>query len=293
MKEDSDKSSHNEVRRAEDLFSMPDHLSEIENPRLGSKFATVEGVVSSTTLSYMVPAEVTWKYHDEDGDTVEDDDCIPLDDPISIRFVNVSNYRVEQLLKNYFNIPQKASITVARHRVVYKIRLRPPVKHLERDNETGKIQDEEGNVYKSYAVYIVSDEKLPLNPSERLVVQGDKLPDPKTQRATLMTYNVHHPDSVKSFDREKLTDLREKFQSMTVHERVEWILENFERYSGIIDRRNLAYATFLAYFSSTDLEFIGETDQRGWLIVLLIGDTTTGKSETVKKAEKLLQGALL
>jgi hypothetical protein len=74
---------------------------------------------------------------------------------------------------------------------------------------------------------------------------GIPIAHPKTQQVTLLAYNVEFPEEVRSFDIEKLRILQEKFKGRTSKERLEWILNNFEIYSHIKGRKNLALAGFL------------------------------------------------
>jgi len=80
--------------------------------------------------------------------------------------------------------------------------------------------------------------------------------------------------------------------SITVHERVNWILDNFEVYSQIVGRQNLAKATLLCRFTPRWIKFNGDT-QKGWGNILLVGDTTTAKTETIRKIISLLKAGML
>jgi DNA replicative helicase MCM subunit Mcm2 (Cdc46/Mcm family) len=69
-------------------------------------------------------------------------------------------------------------------------------------------------------------------------------------------------------------------------------LDNFERFSKIVGRRNLAMAGFLAYFTPLWVRFDGML-QRGWGNILFCGDTTTAKTETIRRLIMLLKAGML
>jgi hypothetical protein len=91
---------------------------------------------------------------------------------------------------------------------------------------------------------------------------------------------------------ERLERLKGKFNGLTVQQCVDWILMNFEKFSQIIGRGNLAFEGFLVFFTPTWIQLNGKVE-RGWGNVADVGDTTTGKSETVKKQILLLKAGMI
>lgn len=159
-------------------------------------------------------------------------------------------------------------------RTIYLIRVRPPVLTLEKRGE--KILDERGFEYKAFDTYVVADQPLTFEASALVRLTAKPLGSPKTQKTVLLASQVEFPEETHRFDEAKLRLLKAKLDSLgSVKERVKWILDNFERFSGLVGRRNLAYGGFLAFFSPLWVVFDGEV-QRGWVVVLFIGDTTTG-----------------
>jgi hypothetical protein len=265
------------------------HLTEIENPRYDHTPMRIEGIVSSSTTSYLVPHEVsaTWIIEDKQHEKTK---VFNIFDPELINFVGVSESSKNKILGYLMGVPKKASISVDNHFVVYKLMLRPPVFHLiSRDD---KIIDEKGFEYKSFGVYIVTDKKLELPPSARIILEGRIRPDPKTQRATFVAIGVEFPESVDQFDKDTILRLKSRFEGLTVKQRKDWILEEFEKYSHLVGRKNLSYVSFLTAFTPVWVTFDNDR-QRGWGIILIIGDTTTGKSETVRKVILLLKGGTM
>jgi len=266
------------------------HLSAIENPELNKEIITVDGIISSSSLSYFTPKTAKAEYRDDEGLTIEENTSIPLNSENNAKFVGVSEGTKCKILQGIMRVPSKASIDVLSNRLTYRVRLRPPVFRLRKEGD--RILDEQGHEYKPQDIYIVSDTKLELSASTRIHVTGKSFPDPKSQKTTLLGIEATFPDNVKQYDRERLQQLYYRFSTWTVKQRVEWILKQFELFSRIIGRQNLTYATLLGYFTPIYVSFNGDT-QRGWGIIMIIGDTTSGKSATVDNDISLLNAGTL
>jgi len=266
------------------------HINQIETPELSGYPVVVEAVVASTSLAYLAPKAVVGRAEGEDGiNEVERE--IRLEDPINIQLVSVPEEVKYKRLKRYLCLPGDASIREHSYRAVYRVRIRPPVFTLEKRGD--KIVDERGFEYKAFDIYVVSDMLVNFQPSALLRITGIPMTHPRTQQITLLAYNVEFPEECHAFDAEKIQVLLEKFRNKSARERLSWILDNFELYSHIIGRQNLAKAALLTFFSPLWVKLNGDV-QRGWVNCLLLGDTTTGKSETVRKLIRLLgQGMLI
>jgi len=266
------------------------HINQIETPELSGHPIIAEAVVASTSLAYLAPKAVVGRAEGEDGiNEVERE--IRLEDPINIQLVGINEETKYKRLKRYLCLPGEASIKEKSYRAVYRVRIRPPVFTLEKRGD--KIVDERGFEYKAFDIYVVSDKLVNFQPSALLRITGIPMTHPRTQQITLLAYNVEFPEECHAFDAEKVLILLEKFRGKSARERLSWILDNFELYSHIVGRRNLAKAALLTFFSPLWVKLNGEV-QRGWINCLLLGDTTTGKSETVRKLIRLLgQGMLI
>jgi hypothetical protein len=266
-----------------------DHLSMIESPDVAGKSVVVEAVVSSTSQAYLSPAEIEAHVTDKDGNEFERTIKISEKNPINIKLVGINEDIKFRRLKRFVD-EGRVRIEEKTWRTIYKIRVRPPVFTLEKRGE--KIVDEKGFEYKAYDIYVTSDEPITFQPSSLIRLEGLALPNPRTQKTTLLAYKLEFLEEVKLFDVEKLKRLKRKFQGETVKQRLKWILDNFEKYSQIVGRRNLAKAGFLCFFTPVWIRFNGEI-QKGWGNVLVIGDTTTAKSETLRKLIRLLEAGML
>lgn len=268
-----------------------EHLNRIEDPALTGKAVVVEAVVSSTSTAYLVPKALDIEYEEKRGEFDGFNIIIQKEDPVNIKFVRINDEVKDRRLKRLFARGKKVTrIDELAYRTVYRIRIRPPVFTLEKRGE--KILDEKGFEYKAYDVYVIADKNAVFQPSSLIRLEGICVPNPRTQKTTLLVCSVEFPREVRFFDVEKLKRLKEIFQDKSVKQRLEWILVNFEGYSQIVDRRNLAKAGFLCYFTPTWIRFNNEI-QKGWGNALFIGDTTTAKTETLRKLIRLLNAGML
>jgi len=266
------------------------HLNMIENPDLAGEPVIVEAVVSSTSIAYLAPSELEATFEDREGNPVKVTENIEPHDPVNLQLIGTHENIKYRRLKRLLGTTRDVNIKETSWRTVYRVRVRPPVFTLEKRGE--KIVDERGFEYKAYDIYITSDRPVAFQPSSLLKVEGKPVPNPKTQQTTLLAYRAEFPEEVTCFDSEKLSTLLAKFQGMNVRQRLNWVLNNFECYSHIVGRRNLAEAGLLCYFTPTWIRFNGEI-QRGWGVMLICGDTTTAKTETVRKLISLLKAGML
>ena len=99
--------------------------------------------------------------------------------------------------------------------------------------------------------------------SSLIRVEGIPVPHPKTQQiCLLLAYKVEFPEETRIYDLEKIKALQQKFSGMTIKERFDWILSQFEVYSGLVGRRNLAGASLLTFFTPIWLKFNGVGENR-------------------------------
>jgi hypothetical protein len=267
-----------------------DHLNLIENPDLIGKPVCVDAVVSSTSVSYIAPAVIRAIVKEENEDPYTIFHGIASNDPVNLELIGVHAGLKNKAIERRFKPRKLLESEEQKHRCVYLLRVRPPVFTLEKRGE--KIVDEKGFEYKSFDIYIASDQPITFHPSSLIKLEGIPIPNPRTQRTTLLAYKVEFPEETQQFDIEKLRWLKQVFEGKTARERLDWVLENFEKYSRIIGRKNLAEAGFLGFFSPEWIQLNGET-QRGWANIAKIGDTTTAKSQTVRKLISLLNAGVL
>ena len=267
------------------------HINDVENPELAGKPVTVEAIITTASVSHLVPSKVKISLR---TDSVDDDEydvqrIIDSKDPVNLGLVAITEEAKFARLKRRFSSKDaRATINeVTKYRTLYLVRVRPPVSSLEKQGD--KVVDDKGYEYKPLDIYVASDVALNFQPSTLIRATGLPLPSPKTQKTTLLAYAVEFPEDNFHYDVQALSALKAAFQGKTVQQRWDWVLDNFERYSHIVRRRNLSKATLLVYFTPLRFTFCGEPVYRGWGIGALVGDSTTAKSETLRKWAKLLK----
>ena len=265
------------------------HLNMIEDPNLTGKTVIVDAVVSSTSIAYLVPMQIEAEW-EVSGKPFSSEISIGEKDPRNLQFAGCNIDVKYKRLRRMFGQAKNIKIEEVSWRTVYRVRVRPPVFTLEKRGE--KIVDERGFEYKAYDIYITSDKAITFQPSTLIRLEGVCAPNPRTQKITLLAYKASFPEETTTYNVEALNILKEVFKGKNIKERLGWILANFEAYSQIVGRRNLAEALFLDFFTPGWVKFNGEI-QKGWGNTNLIGDTTTAKSETLRKMIMLLKAGML
>ena len=120
------------------------------------------------------------------------------------------------------------------------------------------------------------------------IFRGRSLPSPKTQHVIHLFHEAE--SSIDNVSQWKLTDdINDQLQIFRpdehgvkgVHKKLREIYEEFEFITGIQRRHDLFYMTDLAYHSVLGITFQGRF-YKGYVEVLVIGDTRQGKSTAVK-----------
>ncbi|HUT17456.1 MAG TPA: hypothetical protein VMW84_04075, partial [Acidobacteriota bacterium] len=118
-----------------------DHINMIEDPNLAGKPISVEAVVSSTSIAYLIPKHVAVDVEDKDHNFQHLEREFDAKDPMNVQLVGV-NEGTKQLRLNSRLRSGKSYVQDIAHRSGYRIRVRPPVFTLEKKGE--KIVDEKG-----------------------------------------------------------------------------------------------------------------------------------------------------
>ena len=256
---------------------MLPHINLVEDPQYAGRKVVVKGEISSTSVTYIVPKKVCAYKVKEDGTVEQKEKEIATEDEINLQLINVPEETRRRKLRSLFADFNPTYVREESSRALYWVKVRPPVFSLKKEGK--KVIDEYGFEYKTFDAYIVLE--IPLTFESCSIVELYCIPtrEPKTQRLVLLTYKIEFLEESSNYNLEDLKRLKHKLDSFkTVEEKVSWILDNFSRFSKIVKRRNVAFASLLAFFSPLYIHL--GTDERGWAIVMILGDTTTGKSET-------------
>ena len=244
---------------------------------------TVKGIVAGgVSHPYLVPREYSITTHQEENETTESH-SYSIHDPQLVEYINITDQQRDARLRSH-NSVRSGEVKIKSYYPVYRLRLRPITSSVSCAN--GKMIDDEGYEYRCYDIYLIQEIGAPIQPSAHLLLMGGFVADPKTQRMTFLAHKVHQFNTADTVDVKKLRLLSEKFTGKTITQRMSWWLDNFERYSGVVGRSNVATLSFLTYATPRYL-VIDDISKRGWGVTAVIGDTTTGKSETIRRMSEL------
>lgn len=284
-KSDAARAKHNETRKDEETYELS-KLTDIDDPQYAEKKVKVKAVVASNTTSYNVPRSLNVTC------SLPGEHKCPKSKEVDLLPSQIARYpdsrNREQLnrefAKQHFTF--KCNLTWSeKSDTLYRVRVRPYVSSLIFNDD--KTLDETGIEYKHYDILMMGQHDA-LEPGSIYEITGFVIPDPRSQKVTLFATNLVR-DSSSEYDARNVEKLRVHLSSMSLKERIDWYLSNFQKYSRVRKREDVALASLLSFFSPLWIQFEGKIE-RGWLLVLVLGDSTTGKSETVKRTIKLLGG---
>lgn len=141
----------------------------------------------------------------------------------------------------------------------------------------------------SYVTRHVSIVDHGIQAGKSYVFTGITVPDSSTQHATHLFYDKEwSEDDISSFEMsDNLKNELSVFQpaeGQTVRQKMDEIIRDLStNVTSIYGRNDVHIAVDLAYHSLLRFDFDGKPLKRGWLEVLLFGDTRTGKTETVQQ----------
>jgi hypothetical protein len=277
-------------------------LTDIDDPQYANQLVSVSAVIAGNTTSYNVPTKLSVKCvkdHEKDsGDDVRKKCPGDKGKEMQISPKAMASY-VDSRSRDGVSkaiaqarLPRCAIISWEEKETdtLYRLRVRPHVTSLIFQQD-GKVVDESGVEYKHYDIFLKGKHGT-VEPGSVYTVTAQVIPDPKTQKVTLFA-NELVKDAGSEYDLDKIRQLKTHLDVTTssLDERVDWLLDNFKLYSKIRERRDVILANVLGFFSPTYIKFDGKME-RGWAIILVIGDSTTGKSEISKSFIRLLSGGL-
>lgn len=167
---------------------------------------------------------------------------------------------------------------------VYDVYACPSIGH----NVTKDIGSEiEKSQYASMMVYFMSPEAPEVN--KNYAVEGFLFAHPKDNRACLVVDRFDKENS--ELDDFKLNEARlaefkvqrsPEHTAQAIYKKALQISDSLATgYLGMYDRSEMMLAVLLTYHSVLHFKFLGTTIQRGWMNILLMGDSGEGKSKIV------------
>lgn len=265
-------------------------LSEIDNSEYANKTVRVNAVIASNSISYNVPIKISAKCNnDSDKHNCVNQKEIKINPDNYVKFVEIPDYKRYKILEDFaqsaFTSDCNLSINEIETTTIRRLRIRPIVSSLYKQAST--FLDDSGNEWSAYDVYVLQDEIQNLEAGKEIQVTGQVIADPKTGKITMLVSEIKYLDENK-YDIPKIKELQDFCKKKTPKEIMDFLTVEFEKYSRIIKRRNVAEIGFLSFFSPLYIDFEGKKIA-SWVKSTIIGDSTTGKSETIRQMIILLR----
>ena len=279
-----------------DEIHQLEKLSDIDKQELAGETIRVNAIVSSNSITYNVPAEISIleKENDEKGLLF-----VPIKKKELAKFIDITSEKRFKFLHNLAiakvgDIHADVIIKETKTETIKKIRIRPVLSSLYKKEK--KFFDEEGNEWASYDCYIRQNEITNLEAGKEVELTGTIIPDPKSGKIALIVDGIKHVQT-NNYDESLIYKLKEKIGSKDVNSIMNWYTSEFVKYSNVIGRENVTIAGLLGMFSPIYITFEGKQIP-SWSKIQIIGDSTTGKSETIRqlivlcKAGQIISGEM-
>ncbi len=199
-----------------------------------------------------------------------------------LNLINVSSLVQAAVIKNKIGIPKRCN----KHRIVRKtninieeITIAPEISHEEQDSK-----------HVTRIAYVIGQD---IETNKTYEFEAITLPDPTTQLATHLIYNIKNSES--SIETFKLTPelhnalkvFRPKSNTLNaIDEKLKEKYKDYEAITHIHNRETMFLFIDLLFHSAREFVFQDRDIFKGYLDALIIGETRTGKSESVKQLIK-------
>lgn len=201
-------------------------------------------------------------------------------DPAILEMMDATKTQLSQTLRAARGIPKcpKLNIRVAEHQAVEVLFARPSVEH----SNGGGAAD-----YKN--IKLTSVGRHDTSPNQTVRIVGALHPDPRKQINEFLTWDLSRLEtSIDRFDMDGETyDLLKQFRpspGQTPLKKLRDIADDLASHvTHIYGRPELHAVMDLAFHSAVAFDFAGKRLARGWLELIVVGDTRTGKSEVATR----------
>lgn len=247
-------------------------LSDASHSRHYKQRITIRALVAGKRVApYIVPRKVSAIVSKKDGDSDVLDRVFKPNDPIILQLLDCTASTQKQLLKSIFGLTKDESARFVIHDTmnVEEIYLIPAVDRHQDD----------GSYVMRTAFYV--GHGLEANQVYEFV--GITVADPKSQAATHLLYGCKPAGTNLddfSMNADEIKELRETFACTDedVLGKLEDIAQELSQYvTNIVGRNDLHIAIDLVFHSPLSFILDKHFVHRGWLDVLIFGDTRTGK----------------
>lgn len=265
-------------------------MDAFDSRRAGRPLALTVTVKGKREPGYSVPRKVEFRCTRDMGNKCEIcpmkseqggiDRVIAGADPAILEMIDSTKPQVGEVLRRSIGVPKcpKLNIRVAEHQAVEVLYARPSVEHA-----NGGGQDEYKNIK------LTSVGRHDTNPNQTVRVVGALHPDPRKQLNEFLTWDVSRLET--SLDRFEMDG--ETYRSLTRFQpasgqkplaKLREIADDAANHvTHIYGRPELHAAMDLVFHSCIAFDFDEQRMSRGWLELLVVGDTRTGKSEAATR----------
>lgn len=269
-------------------------LDALDSKRVGQPLRLTVTIKGKREPGYSVPRRVRYTCTRDAGTKCnscplhasgEDETIIAGSDPLILEMMDSSKAQLRTTLAAAYGIPQakcgRLSIDIAEHQAVEILFARPSVDR--------SITNGQGNPGAFNTIKITSAGRHDTQPNQTVRVVGALTPDPRKQLNEFLTWDIARMEtSLDRFeiDQDTVRDLR-RFQPKNGErplKKLGRIAREMEQHvTHIYGRPELHAAIDLVFHSALSFNFAGNLVRRGWLELLVVGDTRTGKSEVAAR----------
>lgn len=208
---------------------------------------------------------------------------IGADDPVVLEMMESTKGQLRDILRLHYGIPkcQRLEVDVEQHQAVEILYARPSIDH---------VKSEEAADFKNVKITSVGKHDTMANNTVQAV--GALHPDPRRQTNEFQAWDVRVMET--SLDKYELDDddvemlkrFRPRAGQRPISKLAEIARDMSAHVTKIYGRPELHAAIDLTFHSALSFSFGGQQVDRGWLELLVVGDTRTGKSETAIKLSR-------
>ena len=198
-----------------------------------------------------------------------------------LEFIGADQNVHELLLKKMFNVPMTGGmykIEILEHYYVSIAQIVPKADEMSAKNDD------------SILSFVLQSDVSTISEGDTYTFTAIKTVNPKDSSVTLLvTDYVKAYDDIEGFNptQEELEELRifQVAEGQSVASKMHEIATDLSRVTRIWGRSNIITAYDLVYHSPLKFKFGGKRVDRGWLDILVIGDSRTGKTETAERLQ--------
>lgn len=265
-------------------------LESFDARRVGKASRMTVTIKGKREPGYSVPRKIKYTCTQDAGEKChncplfaaegEDEKVVPGGDPVVLEMMEATKGQLTTAMRRHAKIPEcsRLNIEVTEHQSVEILFARPSVDHTNASD---------AEAYKN--LKLISVGRHDTMPNNTVQVVGALWPEPRSQLNSFLAWDIAQMEtSLDRFELERSTIRNlQRFQPEDGErplKKVRAIADDLAAHvTQIYGRPELHAAIDLVFHSVLSFEFAGKLMRRGWLDLLVVGDTRTGKSETAMR----------